>query len=210
MREWKLEFNPKKSVYYSLNCSDKGDIVIQEKILPKSDGFIYLGLPIGNEKFIWEFLETKMRKCERAFYSLRGLGCKIGALSPKMIAYFFKQYCQPIVRYGLENLYVTDSRLRTLNIRQNVLLKSAIGLSSMCRSKPLFHALTIEKFAQLYYKHKVFFLKQILCNSISKDVYDFLYKYYIQYSLSEAPSGSFLSQLCRWRNSLLCVLVCLI
>ena len=75
---------------------------------------------------------------DKSFYSLRGLGCKPSDLSPKMIAIVFKQFCQPIIKYGFENLYLNESKLRLLNIRQNILLKRTLGLSIFCRTKPLF------------------------------------------------------------------------
>ena len=43
--------------------------------IPKVDNIIYLGLPIGDDKFKEDFIKNNFKKCERAFYSLYGLGC---------------------------------------------------------------------------------------------------------------------------------------
>ena len=62
--------------------------------IPKSNAFVYLGLPIGNGKYIENYFAEKMKKCEKA---LRFLGCKRNALDPKSIAFIYKQFCQFIL-----------------------------------------------------------------------------------------------------------------
>ena len=84
---------------------------------PHKDLFIYIGLPVGDDKFVLNYFEEKMSKAERSFYSLRGLACKPSDMSPNSIAFLFKQFCQPIIKYGFENLYLSESKLRLLNIR---------------------------------------------------------------------------------------------
>ena len=69
-----------------------------------------------------------MTKSEKAFYSLRGLGCKLSGLNPRALAFIYKQFCQSIIRYGLEIINLSNSRLRLLNIRQNILIKKCLGL----------------------------------------------------------------------------------
>ncbi len=41
----------------------------------KSQGFVYLGLPIGSVDFVEEFYLEKMRSCEKALYSMKNIGC---------------------------------------------------------------------------------------------------------------------------------------
>ena len=71
--QWKMEFNPKKSVCLTMSSSK---IISQEKFvingvqLVNVDGFEYLGLPIGSSLFISNFIEEKLKKVERSFYSL--------------------------------------------------------------------------------------------------------------------------------------------
>ena len=82
------------------------------------DGFIYLGLPIGNDEYKFEFFEEKMRKIERSFYSLRGLGCKPECMNPRTIAFLYKQFSQSIIKYGFENIYLSESKIRFLKLLQ--------------------------------------------------------------------------------------------
>ena len=51
--------------------------------LPKEEGIIYLGLPIGNNEYKKLFVEKNFKKAEKSFYSLYGLGCKPYTLNPK-------------------------------------------------------------------------------------------------------------------------------
>ena len=74
-------------------------------LLNKEDGFIYLGLPIGNNEYKEDFIENKFKKTERSFYSLYKLGCKPYALCPRTIAFIYKQFSQSIFKYGLEVLF---------------------------------------------------------------------------------------------------------
>ena len=126
--EWKIEFNASKSIAYSYGYSCKPSFSLNNLEIPHQEFFIYLGLPVGDDSFVWNYFEEKMSKVEKSFYSLRGLGCKPSDLSPKTIAFVFKQFCQPIIKYGFENLYLNESKLRLLNIRQNILLKRTLGL----------------------------------------------------------------------------------
>ena len=132
---------------------------MSELLVPVTQGFLYLGLPVGNQDYIEEFFDEKMRRVEKSFFSLRGLGCKPAALHPRKIAFIFKQNCQSIVKFGLENIYLSPAKIKQLNIRQNMIVKIDLGLSTYCRTKPLFCALRIEHFEQLYLKHKIFFFK---------------------------------------------------
>ena len=87
-KEWKLEFNASKSVSYSLQRTALSNFFLENAPIPTSNGFVYLGLPIGNDNYIENYFAEKMKKCEKALYSLRFLGCKRNALDPKSIALF--------------------------------------------------------------------------------------------------------------------------
>ena len=71
-----------------------------------------------------------MTNSEKDFYSLRRLGCKLSGLNPRAMAFIYKQFCQSIKRYGLEVINLSNSRLRLLNIRQNILIKKCLGVSN--------------------------------------------------------------------------------
>ena len=72
------------------------------------------------------------------------------------------------------------------------MVKIGVGISTYCKTCPLFHALKIDNFGQLYLKHKIFFLRQIGMNPLVYSVFDFLNVYYAN---CEYPKGSFMSQL---------------
>jgi hypothetical protein len=178
--KWKLSFNASKSVSYSLwqtnlSCFSIGNVSIPVA----SNGFIYLGLPIGNSKFVEDFFINKMRKVEKSMYSLRSLGCKSGTLHPRAIAFIYKQYCQSIIKFGLENLHLDTSFLNLLNVRQNILIKNVLGINYNSRSKVLMNELKIENLVQLYEKHKIFGIKQFTKNNMSRDILIYLNDYYL-------------------------------
>ena len=104
---WKVKFNAAKSMSYSLRKSDGAHFSIDGVDIPATnEGFIYLGMPIGRNSFSLEHFSSKFLKVERAFYSLRGLGCRFGMLIPKSIGFIYKVFCQSIFKFGLECLKI--------------------------------------------------------------------------------------------------------
>jgi len=191
-REWKLDFNAKKSVSLTFGKYKwSPDFVLKGSSLPKVDQITYLGLPLSTKQN-YDFFDEKMRKVERAFYSLHGLGCKPRHLSPFSVAFVFRQYCQSIIRYGMECLYLPAYKLNEYNTRQNILLKQAIGLSKYAVSTPLLNVLKVEKISEIYMKHKYYFFKQLMMNSLTRTIY---LKLDTLYSLKKACKYSFINQL---------------
>ena len=65
IRDIKLSFNPLKSSCYSINSVDY-EFLMNGSCVLKSEGFFYLGLPVGKEAFVENFYNEKMSKCEKA------------------------------------------------------------------------------------------------------------------------------------------------
>lgn len=117
----KLVFNASKSISYSSNGTQLNDFILGSSIIPKSKGFVYLGLPIGNDRYVEEFFSEKFKKkTEKSTYSSRALGLKPNALTPETISFIYKQYCQSIFKFGSENLFISKPLLGLLNVRQNI------------------------------------------------------------------------------------------
>ena len=112
-----------------------------DNLIPRTEGFINLGLPIGNDSFIESFCLNKFRQCEKSLYSLRSLGCKPNSLSPKSIAFAYKQFCQSIIRFGLDNIFLKRTFINQLNVKQNILIKNFIDVKYFAISKALLNEL---------------------------------------------------------------------
>ena len=173
---WKLQYNQSKSVFlrfgdqstiYSLPTMNSVPIILQQNM-------IYLGLPLGDDQFIYEFFNKQMSKCEKLFFSLYGLGCKPHCLSPRVTAFIYKQFSQSIFRHGIDMLSISANHLKQLEIRQNILIKQALGLSRYCKTSPLNQALNLDSFTSIYLKHKLFFLIQIKEIKITNEVFNYL------------------------------------
>ena len=100
LERWKMEFNASKSISFNYSSPLVIDFKLGTSSIPKSEGFIYLGLPIGNDGFTENFISSKFKKCEKALYSLRSLGCKSNHLNPRSISFVYKKFCQSIIRFG--------------------------------------------------------------------------------------------------------------
>ena len=104
-------------------------------------------------------------------FSLYPIGCKPRTMRPSTVSFLYKQFCQSILRYSMDIIHISDKKLKELDTRQNILVKNTIGISKFTRTKPLYCALKLESISQIYLKHKVFFLSQILGNYICREVF---------------------------------------
>ena len=68
--DWKLEFNPKKSVCYTANSKSKIKLIffLDDLEISVVDGFIYLGLPVGNQNYLDEYFNDKLKKVGGFFF----------------------------------------------------------------------------------------------------------------------------------------------
>ena len=200
--DWKMEFNPRKSVCLTMTnsgveCQEKFEI--NNVQLLNVEGFEYLGLPFGSNSFISNFIEEKWKKVEKSLYSLYGLGCKPMVSSPYLIAFLFKQYCQSIFRHILDNILIPNSMLSELDTRQNLLIKRIIGLKKFTHVSPLYDALKLESVSEIYFKHKIYFLEQLMRCPLCKEVFLFIRG---SQSTSDKKNTSFCIQLNRLEKRL--------
>jgi len=172
---WKLSFNPSKSSCYSVMPVDY-DFILYGNCIPKSKGFVYLGLPIGGIEFVEDFYLGKMRSCEKTLYSMKNIGCNPSRLHPVDIGFIYKQYCQSILKYGFEFIQLRKTFLDKLDLRQNTLLKNVLGVRHKARFKVVLNAIKVEQVSLAYAKHKVFGWKQCMRNSLTELMFSFLNK----------------------------------
>jgi len=128
--KWKLSFNPLKSSCYSIKAI-KHDFILNGDCVPRTEDFVYLGFSVDTEEFVEAFYINKMTKCEKALYSLKNIGWNPHRLHPRAIGFIYKQYCQSILKFGFEFVFLRKSLLRKLEIRQNILLKNILGIHSI-------------------------------------------------------------------------------
>lgn len=182
-RTWKITFNTKKSSVskFGNNYHEDWEFQLNGEIIPKSNNMVYLGLSIGTCSNINDFMSEKMRKVERAFYSLYTIGCKPYRLRPKTIALFYKTMCQSILLYGLDVMPICVTKLKEINTRQSTLIKNAVGLNKFCRSTVLLKSLGIENVYNLSHKSTLRVNDQIKTNLTTFRLYNYLREFYKKY-----------------------------
>lgn len=116
--------------------------------------FKYLGYIINNKlDDNTNFLE-KFNKCEKSYYSLYKFGVKPIGLNPYSKAHILNSYCLPKATYGLGLANLNTTTLKKLNTRQNLLMRSMVGLHKQSKISELNSILRIFKFETLYDKYK--------------------------------------------------------
>ena len=172
--KWKISFNPTKSRIYCTNNSklDRADFELSGGKLMKVNSFIYLGLPIGDAKFISEVVGKKFSNVEKAFFAIRNIGLHRGLMNPATLGFIYRQYCQSICAYGLELITINKGQLHRLNTRQNNLLKLGVGISKFSKSSILLKAIGVLSISELYHKSKIQFLEQVKKNGLVSEIFD--------------------------------------
>ena len=194
--KWRIKFNPQKSIIY---CDSGGNFTTNETFklcgeeLRRTEGFIYLGLPIGGVNYVNKYWQNKFRNVEKALFSLRNIGLHKDYINPQCLGFIYKAYCQSIMIYGLELVYMGKSLRKELDIRQGIVVKSSLGLSKFSRTRPLLSALNLDCVSKLYFKYKILFLKQLNNNALAKNLFDTLKNHYS--TRKKTPNFSFLKQM---------------
>ena len=82
------------------------------------------------------------------------------------------------MRYHFDTLLIGQSKINELEIRQNLLLKRAVGVKKFARFKPMLESIKVESVEQVYMKYKIYFLKQIRQSKICNNLLTFLRQKY--------------------------------
>ena len=67
-------------------------------------------------------------------------------------------------------MFISNYNLNLFNIRQDILLKHAIGVNSYAKTTPLFQCLNIDQMPQLYFKHKLIGHRQFVRNEFTNNL----------------------------------------
>ena len=90
---------------------------------------------------------------------------------------------------------MNKSFIKLLNKRQSILVKNILGIKYFSKSTSLLNKLGIEQFEHIYYKLKIYGLKQFSQNDTSSALLDYLELYYRK--TKKPPKLSFLYQIDR-------------
>ena len=167
------------------------DFLINGGKLKNVENFEYLGLPIGDRKFVEEYFEKKFRIVEKTFFQLRNIGLHKKLIDANLLGFIYSQFCQSTFLYGLELITLKKSFLKSLETRQCLLLKMALGLPKFSKNTPLLEALNIRSLQELYFKFKFLFSEQIKKHWVALE----LFKQLNSSTKYKTSKESFLSQL---------------
>ena len=100
---------------------------------------------------------------------------------------------QSTLNFGLEFCFIKNSLLKQLNVRQNILIKNILGIKYYAQIKPLLNELKIEQIEQLYFKHKIFGMRQLINNDFTFNIFVYINRFYDD--VKQCGKNSFVSQL---------------
>ena len=73
-----------------------------------------------------------------------GLGCSYNGINVRTIALIYLQFSQSIIKFGIENVHLSEFKLGKLNMRQNILIKNCLKLKILTCTMALLQVLKIE------------------------------------------------------------------
>ncbi len=89
------------------------------------------------------FYLQKMRSCEKAFYSMKNIGCNPYRLHPLAVGSIYKQYSQSMLKFGFQFFQLRRSFLSMLDVRQNILLKNILGVHHRAKFKVVLNEIRV-------------------------------------------------------------------
>ena len=92
-------------------------------------------------------------------------------MNPKCLGFVYRQFCQSMCVYGLEVVKLSKAVLKQIDIRQNILLKTSLGLPKKVKTTPLLEALKVPRLTELYFLFKIKFLRQIKKNGVADSIF---------------------------------------
>ena len=141
-----LRFNPSKSqcMVVGKQCLPFPEWHINSTCLKIYKSIQYLGTTLSNNNNRLH-VDSRIKSCRRAFYSLQGAGLCTKGITPFTKAYLWNSAIRPILLYGNNCIHLNKSNTNELNKIQSSLIKAALNLPKTCKSSPLLNALQISK-----------------------------------------------------------------
>ena len=173
-----LRFNPNKTtctIFGKNTLTPEPSWSLNNCNLKVTDSVTYLGVVLSSHMKSSAHVQDRIRKCQRAFYSVQSIGmCKNGS-SCNVKSHIWKSIMLPILIYGCQCVNINTSSMHDLETAQSKLIQTAFGLPKFCRNTPLLHALCINKVRTQNITNQLNLINQIFCNnSKSRKLYDHL------------------------------------
>ena len=193
-KKWNLTFNEKKSniLHTGKKIYNNSQIKINlnNKMLNVVENLKYLGLNLTEKMNFDSHLTNKFSIVQKSYNSLYKYGSKPYGLDPFTKAFIYNTYCLPKGTYGIAITSLTESMISKLNIVQNSIIRSTLGLSSYNHLAGIRHILNIKDVKEIYFKMKCSLVKLINRHDLTKSLLNTLNN-----SLTPMHKYSFISDL---------------
>ena len=143
---WRFRFGLKKS-----RCLSVGDT----RMLEEPQWFLsgdkmanvtelnILGCHFNTKNNTTTHIDTRIKACRRAMYSLREIGMCYPGLSTEVKAHLWRSVCVPSLTYGLECFSLTANDIKKLESAQGCLIKQVMGIGKRYHHTPLLKSMRI-------------------------------------------------------------------
>ena len=134
----------------------------------------YLGMWVDETFNSKTHFSSRIKLFTLGYHSLKKCGITSDIVSTDVKLCFYKTYIRPMLYYGVENLTLNKTQLKTLQSLEGNLIKGMFRIGKKTRTTPLLRAVNVEKTEELHTRTKINFFKRLtqfeLTNKIIKEM----------------------------------------
>ena len=108
-----------------------------------------------------------------SFFSLSTFGLNPNGLNPFLQAYIYKTFCLSKFLYGIEIMSLNKATVTKININQNIMIKSMLGISKYCHTSELLRVLNLYDINCLIVFLKLSFIRNLKNNILTYKIFSF-------------------------------------
>ena len=165
-----------------------------------------LGVAFNNNLKHSIYVNNRIQKCYRSFYSLRNAGFSYPGVHSDVKSYMWKSMCQPVLLYGSDCINLSSTDIKTMETSQGKIIKQSLGLSKYSRNTNLLQALNINKVSHNIIHSTLSLWNRLFCvKSPTQTLCSYLYGEFL--STGNTVPGTLLSRIVNSGHSpLICTL----
>ena len=146
---WRFRFGIKKSqgmsIGYKPDCfTSKSVWYLNNNALDTVTKLDILGVTFSSDGKSSDYVQTRIQKCRRAFYSLGSLGMSYPGLNTTSKRFLYKSICLPTLIYGMECVNLSNQNKKAINSAQGSIVKNMCGIGKRSHHTNLLQAMNLD------------------------------------------------------------------
>ena len=178
-KEYEIKFNPNKTnyiIFFDKQLSNQKEFIIdiqpvfQGEVVKRVEAIKYLGVWLDEQINFKIQLKKRKRLFTYSYQQMKKCGIMCDLISTEIKLCYYKTYIRPCLYYGLDNLNINETQIKSLQILESTLIKGMFLINKMRRSTPLLRAYNINIVKENKNRTKVLFSDRLLQFNSTKNL----------------------------------------